>query len=137
MPLQVFAQAIPGKPLYILVKGTLTVKGLSFFPSNAFPAHYGEYRVPQGPIRVWYCSQSLFFPESWKSVPGKDIALLEDAKSGIWAYKPPGYALFFSFPTGFIDRRAFILLFLSRFESFRKSAAGSAELSFPAILEQR
>lgn len=130
----------------VLVRGTLTVRGVGHFPANAISALYGEYRWGNSTVRVWVAREELFLSGAWteyslRQLPGGSLkAYRKDATEDgltIIAYRASGYWTIAEFPASAGNPRSFLEPFSERFQYFVSRAASPSDVSLPAVLETR
>jgi hypothetical protein len=122
----------------VLVRGTIPVSGLDFFPTNALPAYEGEYRFRNDSIRIWFTREVLFFSSEWAPRRYGELPGFESTSGSrrIFAFREAGgYYLIIDFPENAAWISSFITVFRARFDFFLQSAKSDAEISFPAIIE--
>jgi hypothetical protein len=127
-----------GENRAILVRGSIPITGIPYFPPNALPALEGEYRFRSATVQVFFTREILYFPVEWTKARYGEASVYE-LKAGervVAAYRDPsGFYLILDFPPNADWISRFFTAFRSRFEFFRQSAKTDADLSFPAVVE--
>ena len=144
------AQALPaGTSRALLLRGADPVKGLPFFAPNALAALSGAYVLGGSPpagattkepeILVWYTSETLVLPASWKKAAffGPTAFALARPQGSVLVLKGSLDYLFFDYPSTLDEAavRTFVSAFERKFRVFLQNAATASELSFPAYVD--
>jgi len=143
-----FAQSSAAGSRAILTRGTLAVRGVPHFPSNAIGALYGEYRWGESTVRVWVIKEELFLSKDWTEYPLRSAggtalrAFKKNADSGdaapdVYALQGADYWTLLELPSSSGNPREFIPVFSSRLAYFAAHPSAASGLSLPAVLEIR
>lgn len=132
----------------VLVRGTLSVRGVPHLPVNSIAALYGEYLWRGAAVRAWVIRDEIFLAEDWtayqiRSVSGEALRSYS-RKTGtpageglVIAVRDASFWILLEFQPGAEDLRAFAAAFVSRLVYFAAQAKSPSDLSLPAVLELR
>lgn len=140
------AQAAPVRA--VLVRGTLSVRGVPHLPVNSIPALYGEYRAAAGLIRVWVVREELFLTPEWeeftfKPAGGARIRAYSrpvgtaEGPGTAYALRDSSYWILAEVPAPAGDPVPFLDALTVRLAYFAAQARSPSDLSLPAVLELR
>jgi hypothetical protein len=151
------AQPVSRAPAAVLLKGTISARGLPFFAPNAIGVLYGEYllgaaardaasAVAAGEgsamdkdrrVSVWYTRESVVLSSAWKPVSPADAGprVLARPEGPVLYLKGEGYALFLELRADTAEARSFAQALNRKFSVFFRNASSDAELSFPSVVE--
>lgn len=132
----------------VLVRGTLSVRGVPNFPANSIPALYGEYRLRSSTIPVWVVRDELYLTPEWAEIPfrsptgtripaySRPVTTGEGPRT-VYALRDSAYWIVAETPLEYADPGPFLEALASRLAYFASQAKSPGDLSLPAVLEFR
>jgi hypothetical protein len=152
------AKTAKDAPSAVLIKGTISARGLPFFGPNAIGALYGEYLLGAGAqdaasavsaagegsakyedrlVSAWYTRDHVVLSSAWKgsTAAGAGARVLARPEGPVLFLEGEGYSLFLEIGAESASTLSFARALNRKFVVFFRNASSDAELSFPSTVE--